>query len=79
MNIDKLSEIKEAATKALAGRKKLNRIHEAYIKKQHAGGITRKLTTTYNSTASNVMEYEVVPYEDTLKEILNGLSNKAKP
>jgi hypothetical protein len=70
MNIETLEKIKKTAVEALAGRKKLHRLHSAYMEKIHKGTISRAQTTTYNASASDVMQNQVIPAETLLKKLI---------
>lgn len=71
MDIGQLEEIVRCAREALTERKRLQRLHDGYIKRTSSGGRTRASTTTYNASAAHAAERARM-YEAELKRMVLG-------
>ena len=67
MDIETLEKIKKAASEALSGRKKLEKLHDNYFSKLKNGGFTRAQTTTYNARTAQIVEHIVEPNERIIR------------
>tara|TARA_R110000851_G_scaffold60244_1_gene139050 strand:- start:144 stop:371 length:228 start_codon:yes stop_codon:yes gene_type:complete len=71
VDIKTLEKIKLSTVEALTARKKLEKLHDGYIKKWNQGSVTRAATTTYNARAADIMTNIVKPNELKIKELIS--------
>lgn len=75
MDIATLDEIIKQARAAKSCRQKLDRLHDAQIKRMHNGSMSRALTTTYNANAAWAAE-AARDHEQNLRKLI-GLPPEA--